>query len=332
LSISFLQDFIDYGIGFTFKIHDSVHTCAEIVAWEECIRAPNSLEDKLPVFVRHLSFPENKRLDKFPIQRSKNVRSILFPTGGSGANSNVFLNAWISRCKHLRFLDLSDSTYETLPQSIGKLKHLRYLSLANNRNIKILSDSICNLLMLEMLIISGCIELETLPKGLRKLISLQHLEITTKQHVLPEDEIANLSSLQTLGIEFCNNLESLFGEIELATLKVLCVSNCKNLKSLPLCIEHVPALETLLVDNCDTLEFSKGHEDRNSNMRLKVLTIVSLPQLVTLPLWLQGSVDTLQYLSISSCNNLVELPPWLLAMNCLKTICITGCPNITIRK
>jgi len=82
LSISFLQDFIDYGIGFTFKIHDSVHTCAVIVAWEECKRAPNFLEDKLPAFVPHLSFPENKGLDKFPIQISKNVRSILFPTGG----------------------------------------------------------------------------------------------------------------------------------------------------------------------------------------------------------------------------------------------------------
>jgi len=118
------------------------------------------------------------------------------------------LNACISRCKHLRFLDLSDSTYETLPQSIGKLKHLRYLSLANNRNIKILSDSICNLLLLEMLILSGCTELEALPKGLSKLVNLQHLEIKTKQYVLPEDAIANLSSPQTLRIEFCNNLES----------------------------------------------------------------------------------------------------------------------------
>jgi Leucine-rich repeat (LRR) protein len=97
-------------------------------------------------------------------------------------------------------LDLSDSTYETLPQSIGKLKHLKYLSLENNRKIKRLPDSICKLLMLEMLILTGCTELETLPKGLRKLISLQHLEITTKQFVFPEDEIANLSSLQTLRI------------------------------------------------------------------------------------------------------------------------------------
>jgi Leucine-rich repeat (LRR) protein len=154
--------------------------------------------------------------------------------------------------------------------------------------------------MLEMLILCGCTEIETLPKGLIKLISLQHLEITTKQCVLPENDIAKLSSLQTLRIEFCNNLEALFGGIKLSAVKVLCVTNCRNLKSLPLDMEHFPALETLLVDNCDILEFSEGHEDQTSNMKLKVLTIISLPQLVTLPLWLQGSVNTLQYLSISS--------------------------------
>jgi hypothetical protein len=39
-------------------------------------------------------------------------------------------------------------------------------------------------------------------------------------------------------------------------------------------------------------------------------------------------VNTLQYLSISSCSNLVALPQWLSGANYLKTICITGCPNI----
>jgi Leucine-rich repeat (LRR) protein len=303
LSISFLQDL--------------VHQLALSVA-RNCL-----LE-----YSQHLSFAKNLQLDEFPIHKFEHVKSILFPTAGVGANSRAFLDSCMSSCKQLRFLDLSDSTYETLPQSIGKLKHLKYLSLENNRKIKRLPDSICKLVMLEMLILGGCTEIETLPKGLRKLISLQHLEITTKQCVLPENDIAKLSSLQTLRIEFCNNLEALFGGIKLSAVKVLCVTNCRNLKSLPLDMEHFPALETLLVDNCDILEFSEGHEDQTSNMKLKVLTIISLPQLVTLPLWLQGSVNTLQYLSISSCSNLVALPQWLSGMNYLKTLCITGCPNI----
>ncbi|CAJ2671449.1 unnamed protein product [Trifolium pratense] len=319
LSIYFLQDFVDYGIGFAFKIPDLVHD----LAWSVTLTTTYS-------YRQHLSFWEKNPLilDKFLSKKYKYVKSILFPTVGIGPNSRAFLNACTSICKHLRFLDLSDSTYETLPRSIGNLIHLRYLSLENNSNIKKLPDSICNLLMLEMLILSGCTKLEALPKGLKKLINLQHLEITTKQRVLPEDEIANLSSLQTLRIKFCNNLESVFSEIKLPALKVLCVANCRKLKSLPLDIEHVPALERLLVDNCDILEFSEGDEGQNSNMRLKVLTIVSMPQLMTLPHWLRGSVNTLQYLSISSCYYLVTLPQWLSTMNCLKTICITGCPNI----
>ncbi|GAU30040.1 hypothetical protein TSUD_332090 [Trifolium subterraneum] len=326
LSISFLQDFVDYGIGFAFKIHDLVHDLARSVG-RDCrlMYHPNYGMFNNP---QHVSFPINILLDEFPFQKCKNMKSILFPTAGVGPNSRAFLNACTSIGKHLRFLDLSDSTYETLPRSIGSMKLLRYLSLENNKNIKKLPESICNLLMLELLILSGCTELDALPKGLKNLISLQHLEITTKQCVLPEDEIANLSSLQTLRIEFCNNLESLFREIKLTALKVLCVANCRNLKSLSLDIEHFPALETLLVDNCDILEFSEGDEGQNSNMRLKVLTIVSMPQLMTLPHWLRGSVNTLQYLSISSCYNLVTLPQWLSTMNCLKTICITGCPNL----
>ncbi|CAI8613970.1 unnamed protein product [Vicia faba] len=327
LSISFLQDFVDYGIGFTFKMHDLVHDLVKQVASKDlvvCCYPTDFLDSR----VHHLSYTENKELDEFPFQHLKFVKSILFPIAGVGSHSKAFLNGCMSNCKHLQFFDLSYSTYETLPWAIGKLVHLRYLSLENNKKIKRLPVSICYLLRLEMLILSGCTELETLPKGLKNLINLQHLEITTKQRVLPEDEIANLSSLQTLRIEFCSNLESLFGMLKLPTLKVLCVANCKALKSLPLDIEHFPALETLLLDNCDMLQLSEGHEEQNSSMRLKVLIIVSMPQLVILPYWLQGSLNTLKYLSISSCNNLVALPQWLSDMNSLKTLYIIGCPNI----
>ncbi|KAJ1408980.1 Virus X resistance protein-like, coiled-coil domain [Sesbania bispinosa] len=272
LSISFIQDFVDYGIGFTFKIHYLVHELAKSVAFGDCLLANYSLEcmDSIARGVRHLSFRKDVWDDEFGVQRLLGVRTILFPIAGVGAHNKVFLNACMSRCKYLRFLDLSDSTYKTLPQSIGKLKHLRYFSITNNKKIKRLPNSICNLLKLEVLILIGCTQLEKLPKDLRKLTSLQHLEITTKLCVLPEDEIANLSSLRTLRIEFCNNLESLFGGIKLPKLRVLRVANCMTLKSLSLNSEHFPALETLFVDNCDMLELSQGHEKRNSNLRLKL--------------------------------------------------------------
>jgi Leucine-rich repeat (LRR) protein len=104
LSISFLQDL--------------VHQLALSVA-RNCL-----LE-----YSQHLSFAKNLQLDEFPIHKFEHVKSILFPTAGVGANSRAFLDSCMSSCKQLRFLDLSDSTYETLPQSIGKLKHLKFLSL-----------------------------------------------------------------------------------------------------------------------------------------------------------------------------------------------------------
>ncbi|MED6125705.1 hypothetical protein PIB30_071172 [Stylosanthes scabra] len=323
-SRSFLEDFVDYGTGFTFKLHGLVHDYAKSVArtYSQIITSP------YPGSGHHRNIRNASFVGNDVTTISPTARTILFPIAGVGANTIDFLNALASRCKYLRFLDLSDSTYETLPQSIGNLKHLRYLSLENNKSFKKLPDSICRLYNLEVLILSGCTELEAFPKGLGNLISLRHLEITTKLHVLPEDEIARLSSLLNLRIESCKNLKCLFAKTRLPSLRVLVVSGCSTLSSLPLDTEHFPLLDTLVVDNCDKLELSEGHSDRNSNLRLKVLHFVSLPNLVSLPQWLQGSMKTLQYLLVSSCTNVVVLPEWLPTMDCIKTLYITNCPNL----
>ncbi|RYR05582.1 hypothetical protein Ahy_B06g085439 [Arachis hypogaea] len=312
------------GTGSTFKLHGLVHDYAKSVArtYSQIIIS-SSFGSRQRWNVRNASFLSN---DVTTI--SATARTILFPIAGVGAASMDFLNALASRCKYLQFLDLSDSTYETLPQSIGNLKHLRYLSLENNKSFKKLPDSICRLHNLEVLILSGCAKLEALPKGLGNLISLRHLEITTNLHCLPEDDIARLSSLQTLRVESCKNLKSLFAKTRLPSLRVLVVSGCSSLRSLPLDIEHFSLLDTLVVDNCDKLELSEGHNDQNSNLRLKVLHFVSMPNLVILPQWLQGCTKTLQYLLVSSCINLVVLPEWLPTMDCIKTLYITNCPNL----
>ncbi|XP_057718415.1 disease resistance protein RGA2-like isoform X2 [Arachis stenosperma] len=252
-SRSFLEDFVDYGTGSTFKLHGLVHDYAKSVARPYSHIINSSFGSRHRWIVRNASFLSN---DVTTI--SATARTILFPIAGVGATSMDLLNALASRCKYLRFLDLSDSTYETLPQSIGNLKHLRYLSLENNKSFKKLPDSICRLHNLEVLILSGCAKLEALPKGLGNLISLRHLEITTNLHCLPEDDIARLSSLQTLRVESCKNLKSLFAKTRLPSLRVLVVSGCSSLRSLPLDIEHFPLLDTLVVDNCDKLELYRG--------------------------------------------------------------------------
>ena len=325
-SRSFIQDFVSYGTVYTFKIHDLVHDLALFVAKDECLLI-NSHVQSIPESIRHLSFVENDLDDKSISSKSVGVRTILFPKDGVGAKSEAFFTL-VSRYKYLHILNLSYSSVETLPYFIGKLKHLRSLCLYNNKKIRGLPDSICKLQSLQVLDLGGCMELEALPKGLRKLISLRDFVITTKQAVLPENDIANLSSLQYLTIQCCDNVESLFSGIELPYLKALTVNSCKRLEALPLDSKHFPALETLCIGNCDQLELSKGHEDQKFILKLKAILFTSMPQIETLPHWLQGSIKTLLSLRLEHCHNLEVLPDWLPMVTCLKALDIKDCSKL----
>ncbi|OIV92321.1 hypothetical protein TanjilG_10531 [Lupinus angustifolius] len=102
----------------------------------------------------------------------------------------------------------------------------------------------------------GCTKLENLPKGLRNLSSLRQLGITTKETVLPENDIANLKSLEILNIESCENLESLFIGIKLLTLRTLTVTKyCKNLEVLPEWLSTFSSLGSFGMANCPKLTF-----------------------------------------------------------------------------
>ncbi|KAL1312415.1 disease resistance protein RGA2 [Arachis hypogaea] len=320
ISRSFLENVSDLGTSYYFNIHDLVHDLALYVAKDECL-VISSDSQSIPKNVLHLSFIE---FDLFLESFKPNllgVRTIV----GIGANNEDLFPTWVLSCKYLRFLDLGDSTFEILPRSISKLKHLRYLSLGNNRRIKKLPASICNLQNLEELNLRGYVELQTLPEKLRNLINLQRMSITTKQSVLPESDIANLCSLESLDIYGCDNLESPFVGVKLPSLRFLRVMRCKNLKSLPLDTHHFPQLEEFIVDECDNFELSDVHEDMNSALRLKKLFFCMM---VNFPRSLHGYANTLQTLVFLRCYELKELPEWLLNMTSLKFLHIWGCPRL----
>jgi len=325
-SRSFLEDFEDFGHLYYFKVHDLVHDLAQYVAKEE-ILVVNSATRNIPEQVRHLSVVENDSLRHALFPKSRSVRTILFPTDGVGVDSVALLDAWITRYKFLRILDLSDSSFETLPHSIAKLEHLRALSLENNLKIKRLPHSICKLQNLQALSLRGCAELETLPKGLGRLISLRKLFITTKQSILSEDEFASLINLHTLSFEFCDNLMFLFrGTQQLISLEVLIVQSCRSLESFPFHI--LPKLEVLFVIRCEMLNLSLNCENPIPRLRMKFLHIEQCPRQQTLPQWIQGAADTLQTLLISNMHSLEMLPEWLTAMTRLKILHIVNCPQL----
>jgi hypothetical protein len=140
--------------------------------------------------------------------------------------------------------------------------------------------------------------------------------------------MAKLTSLELLAIVRCENLQLLFGEIQLPNLKWLYVASCGNLKSLP--FHAIPNLESLFIDSCNKMKFLLDHDSDISNLKLKLLCLRSLPQLVSFPQWLQGCVTTLQSLILDDFDNLDELPEWLSTLICLKTINIYSCPKLLL--
>ena len=330
LSRSFLQDFVNFGTAYSFRIHDLVHDLAQFIAMDECLYVNSNIQN-IPDNVRHLSFAESSLFNNLVTKKSAALRTVLFPNGAAAANCEALLNTCLPKFKCLRVLDLRGAKFETLPRNIVKLKHLRYLDIGENANIKRLPDSVCKLQSLQVLLLAKCIELEALPKGLRKLISLRCLEFSIKQTVLPMNEIANLGSLEMLNIESCHNVESIFGGVKFPILNTLCVEDCQSLKSLLLDGQNFPQLETLMVANCGNLDLEvwKGHhEEESSKLKLKLLLFFNLSQLVALPKWLQKAANSLQCLTVSNCHNFEILPDWLTTLTHLETLHLSYCPNL----
>ncbi|CAJ1967551.1 unnamed protein product [Sphenostylis stenocarpa] len=320
LSRSFLSDYIDVGGDCSFKLHDLVHDLALYIAKGE-FEMINPLNPKSSEYVQHLAFMECNLLGQ--ALPPTGLRYMYFP---KEANNEAFLNLLVARCKYLRVLVLGFSDYESLPRCIGKLKHLRYLSLSGSEKLKELPDSVCKLQNLQTLNLRGCIKLQQLPKGIGNLISLRHLAITTSQPDFPEKEIASLTSLETLHFQKCDKVESLFKGMQLPNLKSLGLDECDSLKSVS--FHAVRNLEVLMISKCSKLELSMGLNSQIPDSRLKFLLLIDLPQLVTLPPWLQGSLNTSHSFCIIDCVNLQELPEWLSTMVCLKLLSIENSPKL----
>ncbi|KAL4616403.1 hypothetical protein ACB092_07G196500 [Castanea dentata] len=313
LSRSFFQDDNVHKFEcITFKMHDlcSAVTKKSTLAAKFC----------------HLTFLDNDQEVTTQLEKLSKVRTIIFQT----TQPMSLLEVCISKFKYLRVLDLRESSFEVLPSFVGTLKHLRYLDLSDNRKSKQLPNSICKLHSLQTLLLENCINLERLPKGIRDIINLKLMIVTTKHTCLSEKASNCLNSLQFLIIYECLSLKCLFEGMDgcLANLRKLIVAFCPSLTSLSLSIKHLTALETLIIWDCEELSLMEGEENQDLELSLKKIMIGKLPKLGALPQWLQGSAITLQMLAIGYCKNLTALPEWLPRLKSLQTIGIASCPKL----
>ncbi|KAK3405650.1 hypothetical protein EUGRSUZ_K01879 [Eucalyptus grandis] len=330
---SLIQEIEEYGSVLSFKVPDLVHSLATTVGRKYCSTVDlNPLP--IPESVRYISIPTTS-LEEIPDydgvppflrnKTSKKLRAIMIQSQvDERVITRKFARTCISKCNHLRYLDLSYGSFEKLPSSIGNVKQLRSLILSKNKQLKKLPDAVCELQNLLHLDVSGCSELDELPKNMKWLVNLMYLYITTKQKSLQESGIQYLKNLKFLGLKACQNLQVLFkGAYRLTGLQELLIKNCGRLISVP--FGELISLERLSIERCPLMLIQKK---TSFPSRLCVLSIASLEQVMELLQRLNESAYTLKSLCIRDCPNFTALPEWLPNYTCLKEICLIQCPNL----
>ncbi|XP_020215884.1 putative disease resistance protein At3g14460 [Cajanus cajan] len=187
-------------VGGKFRMHDLIYDLAKLVSGKsscyfEC--------GKLSGSVRHLIFHTRK----FDVSRRFEglyelncLRTFLPRLQYSSQEcylAKIVSCDWLPKLRCLRTLSLSEYKNITeLPDSIGNLVLLRYLDLSNTW-IQMLPNSTFVLYNLQTLKLSNCKFLIQLPEQLGNLVNLRYLDISDTNLELPT-KICNLQSLRTL--------------------------------------------------------------------------------------------------------------------------------------
>ncbi|KAH6832509.1 hypothetical protein C2S53_008181 [Perilla frutescens var. hirtella] len=147
----------------------------------------------------HLSW-QCRRLDRYVFDALKNFKQLrtLIMHEDCSDSINQLPNDIFVGLRLLKTLDMSRTSIEEIPGSIGKLESLRYLDISETP-IKRLPESLGRLYCLQTLNLKACFGLVALPRGLGRLVNLRHLDldIVSQLKSMPRG-MGNLIKLQTL--------------------------------------------------------------------------------------------------------------------------------------
>jgi len=187
----------------------------------------------------------------------------------------------------LRQLEINAPLWN-IPESIGRLEHIEHIRLVYSEEGKLLPvpilalpEEVCHLWSLKILMLRGCWKMKSLP-----------------------DSLGNLTNLEVIVLDFCQSLERLpksFGN--LIRLKHLNLHGCHNLTMSTETLGDISELENLRLSNCSKIEVLPP---QIANQRFLESLDLSGTNLRSLPGTI-GKLSNLKYLTIQSCNYLVEI-------------------------
>ncbi|KAJ4721617.1 putative Disease resistance protein (TIR-NBS-LRR class) [Melia azedarach] len=215
-----------------------LYGCSNLVEIHSSIQYLNKL------FILNISFC--KSLKRLPRSiRSKSLAYLYVP-GCSNLKSFPEILSY-----NLKWLDLSGTSIEELPSSIGCQSRPDRLNLENCSRLKSLSNSFCKLKSLEDLNLSGCSNLQVLPDKLGNLHGLRNLYLSDCGITELPESLGHLFSLKTLCL-MKNYFERIPESIiNLSKLERLYLCYCERLQSLP----NLPCnLQYMDASHCTSLE------------------------------------------------------------------------------
>ena len=224
--------------------------------------------------------------------------------GLTTADVKVLMPRIIEKLPHLKHLDLSDNTFDTLPPEIGHLSELLTLYVSGNQLTE-LPSTIGNLLQLTDLNVSNN-HLIQLPSETGRLRNLKKLNVSHNRLEALPDTIGNFLRLVELDVSENNlmQLPSTIGNLlELFTFDI----SGNNLTELPDTIENLLRLKILKVCNNRLVQLPPGISKLTNLSRL----ILNDNRLTQFPESIAGGLPALLQLSLMNNPLSEETMRWL---------------------